>query len=238
MNNIEVCLSPALIQTIERAGDKIAVVVDVLRATTAFCAVFDKGAKRIITTSDLVKAEAMKAQGYKVASERGGLKVGFADFGNSPTEFLKMDLRGQEIVYSTTNGTKAIDMATHFKNTLIACFSNLSAVAKTLSKENEDIVIICSGWKDGYSLEDALCAGALTAKLIETGDFITADDASFAQMNLWQHLHGQLKEIVKNGTHYQRLEKLDKSEDLDYCFDIDTSTSVPMWDGEGLVKQK
>ena len=89
----------------------ITVVVDVLRATTAFCAAFEAGVELIVPVGNLEKLQRMKNAGYLTAAERDGKKINFADFGNSPVLFLKTDFRGRSLAYSTTNGTHAIEMA-------------------------------------------------------------------------------------------------------------------------------
>src|SRR5512133_2694845 len=106
MNTIEVCLSPALFKYITTTGDFIVVIIDVLRATTSFCAAFDSGVKTVIPVSGLDKLLEYKNNGFLTAAERDGNKVDFADFGNSPTVFLQSDLSGKELAYSTTNGTQ------------------------------------------------------------------------------------------------------------------------------------
>jgi hypothetical protein len=59
-------------------------------------------------------------------------------------------------------------------------FINLSAVAEILKEKAEDVVILCSGWKDRFSLEDTLFAGALAELLLKDGAFTTNCDSTVA----------------------------------------------------------
>ena len=73
------------------------VAVDVLRATTAICAAFQSGVKEVVPLDSLEPLSEFHKNGYLRAAERGGRKIGEAECGNSPTEYLTMDLRGQRI---------------------------------------------------------------------------------------------------------------------------------------------
>lgn len=235
MNSIEVCLSPALFNFKTSTDNYIVVIIDVLRATTAFCAAFDRGVKTVIPVSGLEELLEYKNNGYLTAGERDGAKIGFADFGNSPTVLLQSSLSGKELAYSTTNGTQAVEMAKSSGNIVAAAFVNLNAVSKWLINQQKNVVILCSGWKNTFSLEDTLCAGALVETLELSGKLMHNCDASGASLTLWQLSKNNLKEVVKNANHYKRLIKLGQQTDLQLCFRLNTSEAIPVWDGKGFM---
>lgn len=238
MNRIDVCLSPLLFHPQKNDSDSIVIIVDVLRATSAFVAAFERGAQRITPVSNLEDLRVYKLKGYLTAAERDGEKVDFADFGNSPVIFLKSDLKDVEIAYSTTNGTRAIEKARNSKKIVTAAFINLDAVCKWISTQQNDVIILCSGWKEEFSLEDTLCAGAIIEILEKYGTHDYISDASFAALKLWQSSKYILTTTVQEGSHYKRLQKLDLQEDLNYCFHLNSSDIVPLWDGIGFQKIK
>ena len=135
--------------------------VDVLRATTAICAAFQAGAECIVPLDSLEALEPYRAQGFLRAAERGGRKIGDAEYGNSPTEYMSTDLHGKRIAYSTTNGTVSILRGGDADRTLVGCFANIDALSERLLAQPQDLVILCSGWKNDFSIEDTLFAGAL-----------------------------------------------------------------------------
>ena len=186
MRSIEVSLSPALFQFRTTNENYIVVIVDVLRATSAFCAAFDKGAEAIIPVAGLEELKAYQNKGFYTAAERGGKKVDFADFGNSPSVFLKSDLSGKALAYSTTNGTQAVEIAKGSGNIAIASFVNLHSVGNWLLQQQKNIVILCSGWQNTFSLEDTLCAGALAELLVVSGQYSLRCDAAGAALTLWK----------------------------------------------------
>lgn len=234
MNSIEVCLSPALFEFRTTTDNLIVVIVDVLRATSAFCAAFDSGIEIIVPVSGLDELQEYKNKGFVTAAERNGIKVDFADFGNSPTVFLQNSFAGKALAYSTTNGTQAIEMAKICGDIALAAFVNLNAISEWLIGQKKNIVILCSGWKNTFSLEDTLCAGALVVSLEQSGKFNHICDASDTALTLWQSSKKDFQEVAKRANHYQRFVRQGRQDDLRHCFLLNTSKAVPVWDGEGF----
>jgi 2-phosphosulfolactate phosphatase len=235
MKSIEVCLSPALYKYKTTHNNYIVVIVDVLRATTAFCAAFDSGVETLIPVSGLDELLDYKNKGYLTAAERDGKKVDFADFGNSPTVFLQNDLTGKNLAYSTTNGTQAVEMAKNSGILVAAAFTNLNAVCDWLVKQEKNIVILCSGWKNTFSLEDTLCAGALVEELEISGRYAHSCDAAFSALQLWQQSKPDFLNVVQKANHFQRLYTMGLTEDLKHCFVLNSSSAIPVWDGQTFM---
>lgn len=233
---IEVCTSPVLFKYSKLTSNCVVVVIDVLRATSCFSAIFDKGATSIIPVEDLEALYKMKQDGYLTAAERGGVKVEFADFGNSPTHFLKYDFIGKSVAYSTTNGTKAILLAAKSGNPLItACFNNLDAAAEVITNSNKDVLLLCSGWQDDISLEDMVCAGALINKIKSQKHFQLIGDAAYLCEMLWNEKSKGFPTSVHVAEHFIRLKTMGLLDDLEYCFRKNTSVSVARWNGMELT---
>jgi len=209
-------------------GNHIVVVIDVLRATTAFCAAFDRGFRSILPVATVEDAQLYQTKGYLVAAERGGDRLDFADFGNSPTGFLHSGIVAEKLVYSTTNGTRAIETGKEAEMLALASFSNLSAVTQWIQHQEKNIVILCSGWENTFSLEDAMCAGALASRLMANKNFTTSCDATHVALFLWENAEPDPEGFAKQSSHYQRLLNKGLSDDLNYCFRIDTSRAVPV----------
>ena len=159
---MEVCFSPGLFQDILTTGDFIVVLVDILRATTTICTAVANGAEAIIPVASHEEAKRLKSEGFLVATERDGVQLDFADFGNSAFSFTTDAIGGKTLVYCTTNGTRALEMAKSASSIAIGAFVNISAVTEWLAGQQKNVVILCSGWKNKFCLEDTLFAGALT----------------------------------------------------------------------------
>ena len=232
---IEVCFTPALFPHILTEKDYIVVVVDILRASTSICAAFSNDVRAIIPIASTEDAEKMKNIGFLVAAERDGKKLDFADFGNSPLNFMTPEVKGKDIVYSTTNGTQAIEMSKKADSLVIGAFANLTALSKWLILKNKNVVVLCSGWKKKFNIEDSLFAGALAEKLIESKKFQTNCDSANAAIDLWGVAKHNLLAYIEKASHRHRLKKLNLDDTLEYSFTIDSTNVVPVLDGGKLI---
>lgn len=228
VSKIELILSPALYDMRGIKEHHTTVAVDVLRATTAICAAFAAGIDEIVPLDSLEALEPYRRQGYLRAAERGGKKVDGAECGNSPTEYLSMDLHGQKMAYSTTNGTVCILRGSDAEQTLVGCFANISALTTHLLQHQRDLVILCSGWKNDFSIEDTLFAGALISRLLASGQYATRHDAAMMALDLWQlGRHDPYGYCLTRASHIERLKGFGAQKDVEFAFLPDTCPVVP-----------
>lgn len=234
---LEVSLSPALYPFRTTTGRHITVVIDVLRFTTSLISAFDNSVESVIPVASIEEAEQMKQQGFLVAAERDGLRLPFADYGNSAGDFRTPEIKGKSLVYSTTNGTVAMKLAAENGSVVAAAFTNLPVVAEWLCKLDENVVILCSGWKNLFSTEDTLCAGALVEMLIENGKFISNCDAGDMALRLWKDAKKDLQNAVMQTSHYKRLLGLGVDPMPDYTISTGISEILPVFEN-GLITSK
>ena len=233
MPQIEVCYSPFLFPLFKRQGP-IVVVIDILRATSAICAGLHAGVARIIPVETVDQARAYQDQGYIAAAERNGQIIpGFA-IGNSPFSFMHPELKGATIVLSTTNGTQAIEAARHTNPIAIGSFLNLSALSQYLINAQQDVILLCAGWKNKFNLEDSIFAGALAQQLIGTGHFSTTCDSTLAAAQLYDNAKGDLYQHLTHSSHFNRLSHLNLESDIRYCLTPDLAPVVPTLQGDYL----
>lgn len=225
--HIEVCFSPFLFSLHKEEYD-IIVVIDVLRATSAICAAFDNGVTAVIPVATIEEAKAYQDKGYLVGAERLGQIVEGFDFGNSPYSYMTEEVRGKEVVLSTTNGTRAIDMAKDVDTVVIGSLLNLDALCKWLEKQDKHILCLCSGWQNKFNLEDTICAGAITEYLINTGKFKSDEDSSIAAKYLYLSAKDNYMGYLKSSSHRRRLKNLNLNEDIKYCLTPNQSTAIPV----------
>jgi 2-phosphosulfolactate phosphatase len=228
-NKIKVCLSPALFD-IYSDRKSIVVVVDILRATSAMCVAFDRGVEKIIPVSTV--EEALDYKGKKdviLAAERNGKIVSGFDYGNSPLSFLKEDFSGKSLVVTTTNGTKAINIAKIDHEVVIGSFLNIDVLSEYLIKKNKDIIILCAGWKNDFCIEDTMFAGALTEKLISSKKY----DADFDSVNVSKLIYNSAKQdifaFLKNSQHRIRLADLNIEDDVRFCLKSNQTNNIPYY---------
>jgi 2-phosphosulfolactate phosphatase len=185
---VRVHLLPALFAPEELAGG-IAVVIDVLRATTTIIHALAAGAGRVIPCGEIDEARQVAASlpdgTVLLGGERGGLRIPGFDLGNSPTEYESAIVAGKTIVMTTTNGTRALLRARTARRVVVAAFANLNAVVGWLAAETGPIHIVCAGTDGAVTLEDVLCAGSIIEGLrqaVSGLDF--SDDSAALALNL------------------------------------------------------
>ena len=230
--NVEVCLSPALFPDIQTEHDFIVVLVDILRATTTICTAVANGVEAIIPVATHDEARELKMKGFLVASEKDGVQLDFADFGNSAFSFTAEAIGGKTLVYCTTNGTRALQLAKGADGVAIGAFVNISALTEWLATQQKDVVVLCSGWKSRFCLEDTLFAGALTSRLLEAGRFATECDSAQAAMDLWRVAEGDVLGYIEKAAQRHRLQRLGLDDVIPYSFTCDLVDVVPVFDGD------
>ncbi len=160
---IDVALTPAEV----RPAD-VAVVIDVLRASSTVSQALSAGYERVLCAESIGCALGLRGPARVLAGERRCVKPPGFDQGNSPLEAI--DRRGDELVLATTNGAPAIvAAAAHTPRVLIGCLLNLEAVLKVLrdqqARTDPDVLLVCAGTDGAAALEDVYTAGLLVARL-------------------------------------------------------------------------
>lgn len=235
---VEVCFTPNLYNLYKKDAD-IVVVIDVLRATSAICAAFEYGVKKVIPVSTVEEAiEYKKNKDYIVAAERKGQIVDGFEFGNSPYSYMNDNVRGKTLVLTTTNGTKAFHTAKDAKHLIIGSLINLDAVCNYLIKKDKNVLILASGWKNKFCLEDTICAGAITEKLLSTGKFTSNDDSSIAAKYLFLSARDNIFGYLKASSHRRRLRALNLNKDIKYCLTPNQTDVVPVRENNYLINEK
>ena len=235
---VEVVLSPALFPAYFESKDCTVIVIDVFRATSAICAAFESGIKELIPAASVEEATAYKKQGYLVGAERNAEIVEGFEFGNSPLGFKNKSFKDQTIVLTTTNGTKAIDIAKLATNVAIGSFANLTAICNYIEKTDKDVLLFCAGWKDRFNLEDTLFAGAVAQRISQNLRFQNLSDSSIAAINMYNTAKNNLYGFLENSSHRKRLSRLNMEEDVIYCLSIDQTDIVPVLEGNVIVSNK
>jgi 2-phosphosulfolactate phosphatase len=141
----------------------VAVVVDVMRATSTIGQALASGYERVYCCREIEDALALRetlGEGL-LGGERSAVRIEGFDIGASPREVLEP--RGRVLIYSTTNGTRAVlNAAAACGTVLLGSLLNLSAVAEAVG---DDCVIVCAGFQGRFALDDAYCAGRIVQLL-------------------------------------------------------------------------
>ncbi len=223
MRKIRVEPLPTLIET-----KGLVILVDILRATSTITAALYHEAKVIKPVATVEEALLFKDQGYLVAGERQGLPPEGFDLGNSPREMTKA--KGQRVVLTTTNGTRALGFVKKAGAVVAGSFLNLSSVTSFAERFSE-IIILCAGTEGQFSLEDFLFSGKFVGKINQAK--LVNDSAVVAF-----HYAREVKDIESelfSSHHAQKLMALGLKEDVSLCAQVDLYPVVPLLTTEGFV---
>ena len=147
----------------------IAVVIDVLRASTTMITALATGAAAVWPVADVDEARALARRlGSRaiLGGERGGARIeGFA-LGNSPSEYTHGRVGGRDVVITTTNGTAALAACAAAAETLVGAIVNRRAVAAAVralgaARGLHHAHLVCAGTDGIVTAEDVLAAGAI-----------------------------------------------------------------------------
>lgn len=162
---------PSLVQPEELAGG-VAVVIDVLRASTTMVHALQAGAAEIIPCEEVEEARrlaaSLPAAQVLLGGEREGLPIEGFDLGNSPEEYESFRVAGRTIVFTTTNGTRALARCRQADQLLVGAFVNVSAVLERLLP-HPVVHLVCAGTRGEFSRDDILLAGLLVERLQRGG---------------------------------------------------------------------
>jgi len=234
---VEVCFSPLSWPLFEKQGVVI-LITDIFRATTSMCAAFQNKVKSIIPVAEIEESIAYKEKGYIVSGERDGKKLDCAEFGNSAFNFMEPRLQGKTVVMNTTNGTQAIKMVQKGDNLVgMAAFTNRDAICNWAMAQKRPIIIFCAGWKNRFSLEDSLFAGAAADYILKNGkgDFHTICDSAIASIDMWKQAESNPREYIEKAAHRHRLRKMGLDDILDYSMQLNINQCVPVLRGHEIV---
>ena len=231
---LDVLFSPVQADELFFTG-KTTVVIDVLRASSTIITALTNGAKEIVPVGTIEFA--VKVSGgifggqTLLGGERNTKKIeGFA-LGNSPSEYTKEIVSGKSIVFYSTNGSRAVVKAKYSANLYVCSFNNLKALANHLNKLNEDVIILCSGNNNFFSLEDSVCAGMLINELTSGNVRIELTDSSNSALALFKVFGKNILKILSESDHGKLLNDNGFKDDLKICAELNSTNVIPFYAG-------
>lgn len=230
---VDVCFSPALFELYD-ASQSIVVVIDILRATSSICVAFEHGVRSIIPVATIEEALEYKSKGYLTGAERQGEMLEGFDLGNSPFSYMDKIVKDRDIALTTTNGTRAIHTAKKSFKVVIGSFLNIDVLTKWLKEQQRDVILLCSGWKNTFNLEDTLFAGAMVYKLKKDFDLSLGRDSCIAAEYLYMLAKNDMYKFLGESSHRMRLERLHIEKDIEYCLTLNMANVVPVLQGDSL----
>jgi 2-phosphosulfolactate phosphatase len=170
---------------------QVAVVIDVLRATSTIIHALAAGARCVVPCGEIDEARRIATGALPgtvlLGGERGGLKIPGFDLGNSPSQYTAERVQGKRVVFSTTNGTRALIRAREARRVLIGAICNMAAVSRALLGESGAVHLVCAGTNGEITREDEFCAGGIVHRLSAAGwNLDSMDDSTKEARDLYE----------------------------------------------------
>ncbi len=235
---VKLYFSPAPVTDAKIRG-RVAVVIDVLRASTSICTAIQNGCREIVPVGSTGDAAAMRANLDKgkvlLCGEREGLKVEGFDLGNSPSEYSEEIVREKVLIFASTNGSRAILKCAAAAQAMVGGFVNLSIVAATILNAQKDVAVVCAGRQGNFSLEDTFCGGALIDLLVSSGKFTVDNDAAQVAQMLYKNRDNSVEAVIGRSDHARYLKDLGFGADIVTAAAVDTVNVVPVLVGNKVI---
>jgi 2-phosphosulfolactate phosphatase len=236
-------------------GRTVYVVVDVIRATTSIAVLLDRGCRRLRVAESVAEARQVAASArvagdaarLTLAGEVGGLPPAGMDFGNSPAAFAQGDFSAADVVFATSNGTRALFACSGGAAVLVGALRNASAVARVaveraLAGERAagepdpaapwTVCVVCSGADDRPAMDDTICAGVIAGAVVEglrsTGRVVAIESGAQIALAVRDTAVARgLAAALADTWAACAVVELGLAADLAWCAALDASTVVP-----------
>jgi 2-phosphosulfolactate phosphatase len=238
--SIRVHLVPDLVSIQDLAG-QVVVVVDVLRATTTLACALEAGAEKVqpclevAEARELAQVRRLAGEQVLLGGERGGEPIAGFDLGNSPLEYTAETVGGRALIFTTTNGTRALMRCIGAERVLLGSLVNRAAVLRAIQGK-EQVHILCAGTDGEPSWEDTLFAGAIVDAWCSQGEAsqVLLNDAARMAWRGWQSIRrpeGNASEglvaSLRLGAGGSNLIRIGRAADIDFAARLDIISTVP-----------
>ena len=228
---LDVALTPDVLDRQALPASTV-LVVDVLRASTTMIAALGNGCVGIVPVAE--PAEALRRKraagaGTLVAGERRGETVAGFDLGNSPLEFTRERVGGRLVIFTTSNGTRALLAARPAPAVGVAALVNVAAAAAWALAAGRDVIVLCAGERGAVSLEDQVCAGLLVDRLVRDEPRAQATEAARRALEMGRGYGKGVARLAHDSSWGRHLALAGRAADLAACLVLDTTTLVPIF---------
>ena len=231
-SEVHVHLLPSLVEPEDLRGG-VAVVIDVIRASTTIVHALAAGANCVVPCQEVDEARTKAAEyppgTYLLGGERGGKRIEGFDLGNSPAEFSPEVCRGKTVLFTTTNGTRALAHASWAGRVLIGALVNRRAVCRDLGNHGQgQIHLLCAGRQGAIAREDALAAGAIVDGLSDA--CVPGNDAARLVRDAYRTSAEEITVALRQTAAADQLRRLGLGGDVDAAGQIDRFDVVPVFE--------
>lgn len=212
-----------------RLADATVVVLDVFLATTTLLAILENGARGVYPVRTLEEAEELRRrlpQDTLRGGEQDAERIDGYDCGPFPEEYPPEVVAGRDVVFVTTNGTRALSDAAPAKRVVAGCLRNAPAVARSIRDSGtESVYLVCAGAGGRFALEDFLGAATIISHL-DTGGW-RLNDAAWLARDLAGRYGNETQEALRESRAGRWFARHDRMQTFGFVGDVGASGIVP-----------
>ncbi len=213
-----------------RLAGATVVVLDVFMATTTLLAILENGARGVYPAESLGEAEEIRKKLGPENVLRGGeqdaRRIDGYDHGPFPDEYAPEVVAGKDVVFVTTNGTRALADAAPAERVLLGSLRNAPAVARELQGSGTDsIYLVCAGSAGRFTVEDFLGAATIISRLDPSGWRL--NDAAWLALDFVERHGKDIPEALKRGRGGRWFVENDRMDAFAFVADVGASGLVP-----------
>lgn len=223
----------------ERLAGATAVAIDVFMATTTLLTILENGARGVYPVESLEEAdrvrERLDASSLLRGGEQDARRIEGYDHGPFPEEYAPEVVAGKDVIFVTTNGTRAIADAANADRVLVGSVRNAPAVARHLEESGTDsIYLVCAGSAGRFTVEDFVGAATILSHMDTDGWRL--NDAAWLALDFVERHRGRMREALKNGRAGLWFFDNGRPDAFDFVADEGASEVVPEVVGGKLVR--
>ena len=214
----------------ERLAGATAVVIDVFMATTTLLTILENGARDVYPVASLEEADEVKAKldtgSLLRGGEQGAAPIEGYDQGPFPEEYTPEVVGGKDVIFVTTNGTRAIAEVAPADTVLLGTLRNAGAVARHLEASGTDsIYLVCAGAGGRFNVEDFLGAATILSRMDVDG--YRLNDGALLALDFAERHEANVYESLKRSRAGRWFVENDRMDAFDFVADTGASGLVP-----------
>lgn len=232
---ISLIMTAQCLEQKETAIHPTVVIYDVLRATSTITTALAHRAREIIPVLETDEALSLydrlrpTTARLLLGGERFGDPIPGFHLGNSPLEYTPDKVKDKTIIFTTTNGTRAMinSQQQGARKIIIASILNQHKVIDFL-KDEPAITVVCAGVKGQFAYEDFFAAGLMLGELLTVRPDYLLDDSALAALELTRGKKINPEEIAR-GWAGIRLKNKKRWADVQFCATANLFPVLPVF---------
>ena len=214
----------------DRLPGATAVVIDVFMATTTLLTILHNGARGVYPVASLEEADEVAAKldtgGVLRGGEQDAARIEGYDHGPFPEEYAPEVVRDKDVIFVTTNGTRAIADAAKADTVLLGSLRNAPAVARHLEASKTDsIYFVCAGSAGRFTVEDFLGASTILSYMDVEGWRL--NDGAWLAFDFAGRSEADVSSVLKQSRGGRWFVENDRMDAFDFVADVGASDLIP-----------